>query len=142
MYATLILCDHAQAFDGKLVMVGAGWTITGPDPCPSALGLMIDVPWDASNAPHTFRLRLLDTEGNDAVHGEDGAPFAIEGQFEVSQAGGSPPGADLRFVAGINLPPLQLPPGRRYIWELVVDDREQYTTRVGFNTRPPQFREA
>jgi hypothetical protein len=31
---TMLLADAAQAVDGKLYILGGGWTITGPDPIP------------------------------------------------------------------------------------------------------------
>jgi hypothetical protein len=42
--ATLILADYAQAAEGKLNVIGGGWTVTGPLPAPSAIGLIVDVP--------------------------------------------------------------------------------------------------
>jgi hypothetical protein len=34
---TLVLADYAVVSDGKLTIVGGGWSITGPDPAPSAV---------------------------------------------------------------------------------------------------------
>ena len=42
---TMLLCDAAQVSDGKLFILGGGWSMTGPDPVPSAVALKIDVDW-------------------------------------------------------------------------------------------------
>ncbi len=42
---TMLLCDAAQVSDGKLYILGGGWSMTGPDPVPSAVALKIDVYW-------------------------------------------------------------------------------------------------
>ena len=39
----MLLCDSAQVADGKLYILGGGWSMTGPDPVPSAVALKIDV---------------------------------------------------------------------------------------------------
>ena len=33
----MLLCDAAQVSDGKLFILGGGWSMTGPDPVPSAV---------------------------------------------------------------------------------------------------------
>ena len=38
----MLLCDAAQVADGKLYILGGGWSMTGPDPVPSAVALKID----------------------------------------------------------------------------------------------------
>ena len=63
MKVTILLADAAQAAEGKLYVLGGGWSITGPDPSPMALAIKIEVPWDQANHPHTCRLELLDSEG-------------------------------------------------------------------------------
>ena len=36
MKATLLLADAAQAAEGKLYVLGGGWSVTGPGPAPMA----------------------------------------------------------------------------------------------------------
>ena len=57
MKVTILLADAAEAVNGKLYVLGGGWSITGPDPSPMALAIKIEVPWDQSNQPHVCRLR-------------------------------------------------------------------------------------
>ena len=47
---TMLLCDAAQVADGKLFVLGGGWSLTGPDPMPSAIALKIDVGWHEAEA--------------------------------------------------------------------------------------------
>src|SRR5213078_2286630 len=61
--ATLLLADAAQAVEGKLYVLGGGWSVTGPQPVPMAIALKIDVPWDQANTRHSWRLELLDADG-------------------------------------------------------------------------------
>ena len=35
----MLLCDGAQVADGKLFVLGGGWSLTGPDPMPSAIAM-------------------------------------------------------------------------------------------------------
>ena len=39
----MMLCDAAQVADGKLYVLGGGWSLIGPDPMPSAIAMKIDV---------------------------------------------------------------------------------------------------
>ena len=60
MRATMLLADYAQVAEGKLNVIGGGWTITGPLPSPFALALLIEVPWDRANEKHQLRLELIE----------------------------------------------------------------------------------
>ena len=58
----MLLADFAQVSDGKLTVVGGGWSLTGPDPVPFGIAILIRVPWDQANQRHVMRLELLDDE--------------------------------------------------------------------------------
>ena len=60
---TMLLADFAQVSDGKLTIVGGGWSLTGPDPVPFGIAILIRVPWDQANQRHVMRLELLDADG-------------------------------------------------------------------------------
>ena len=60
---TMLLCDAAQVSDGKLYILGGGWSMTGPDPVPSAVALKIDVDWHEAEKPHHWELFLEDADG-------------------------------------------------------------------------------
>ena len=59
----MLLADFAQVSDGKLTVVGGGWSLTGPDPVPFGIAILIRVPWDQANQRHVMRLELLDADG-------------------------------------------------------------------------------
>ena len=60
---TMLLADFAQVSDGKLTVVGGGWSLTGPEPVPFGIAILIRVPWDQANQRHVMRLELLDADG-------------------------------------------------------------------------------
>ena len=60
---TMLLCDAAQVSDGKLYILGGGWSMTGPDPVPSAVALKIDVDWHEAETSHHWELFLEDADG-------------------------------------------------------------------------------
>ena len=60
----LLLCDAAQAENGKVHMLGAGWSITPSPTAPHAVAVLMKVPWDRANQPMDLKLQLLDPDGN------------------------------------------------------------------------------
>ena len=63
MKLTLILADSAQAVNGKLYILGGGWSITDPANINMSIAIKIEVPWTAANAPHNFHLVLVTEDG-------------------------------------------------------------------------------
>jgi hypothetical protein len=137
--ATLLLADSAQAVEGKLYILGGGWSVTGPQPVPMAIALKVDVPWDQSNTRHRWRLELIDADGQPVLLGEEGkqTPVEIEQEFEIGRPAGVKPGTALDFVVAINIQPLPLEPGRQYAWRLTIDGDSQDDWRLPFSTRSP-----
>jgi hypothetical protein len=138
MKVTILLADAAQAAEGKLYVLGGGWSITGPDPSPMALAIKIEVPWDQANQPHTCRLELLDSDGQavetETPEGEQAIFF--EANFEVGRPAGVKPGTPIDLPLAVNIPPVPLEPGGRYEWRLSIDGEAQPDWRVAFSTRP------
>src|SRR5919112_2225099 len=134
MKVTLLLADAAQSVDNKLYILGGGWSITGPDPVPSAIALKIDVPWDQTNQRHRWELALQDADGVPVFVGDDENPQAIVigNEFELGRPPGIAPGTPLELTMAINLLPLPLPPGR-YVWQLAIDDQSHEDWSVGFS---------
>jgi hypothetical protein len=139
MMATMILADAAQAIENKLYVLGGGWSVTGPDPTPSAIAIALKVPWDEANARHGLRLELLDADGRPIVAGQasEGAkPVVIESHFEVGRPAGLRPGTPIDLAFAINIGPLPLPPGGRYEWRLTIDGQSEAHWHAAFSTRP------
>ena len=139
MMATILLADAAQAIENKLYILGGGWSVTGPDPTPSALAIALKVPWVEANERHEMRVELLDSDGGPVVVGPDpdeARPVVIESQFEVGRPPGLKPGTPIDLAFAVNLGPVPLPPGGRYEWRLSIDGYSEAHWHAAFSTRP------
>ncbi len=137
MKITMLLCDAAQAINGKLYILGGGWNMTGPDPSPSAIALQIDVPWDLANTRHTLRLDLLTDDGRPVMvptpTGQSAAQITAE--FEVGRPAGHRAGTPLGVVLAVSIGPLPLPAGGRYVWRCHINDQTREDWRLAFSMR-------
>lgn len=136
----MLLADFAVVAEGKLTIVGGGWSVTGPAPSPFAIALKIEVPWDQANTQHTMKLELLDADGQAVLvppgAPTEGQPLMVEGQFETGRPAGLKPGTPLDVMLAVNVPPQPIPPGGRYEWRLSIDGRSDDDWRLTFSTRP------
>lgn len=133
----MLLADYAVVSDGKLTIVGGGWSQTGPEPAAFGIALLIQVPWDQANAPHAFQMQLLDADGEPVVleTDEDGEqPVAFGGDFEVGRPPGLKPGTPLDFPVAMNSTPMPLEPGR-YEWRLTIDGKSHQDWTLAFTVR-------
>jgi hypothetical protein len=136
---TMMLADYAIVSEGKLVIVGGGWSITGPVPSPFGIALKIEVPWDQANTKHKLRLELIDADGEPVLIPQEGGleqQLSIDGEFETGRPPGLKPGTPLDFMLGVNLPPQPIPAGGRYEWRLSIDGHTEEEWRLVFTTRP------
>jgi len=136
---TMMLADAAQSIDNKLYILGGGWSVTGPDPSPSAIALLIQVPWNRANVRHTFELVLLDADGHPVLlqpDQDEPQPVHAQGEFEAGRPPGMLPGTPLDTTAAISISPLPLPPAARYVWELRIDGHTEEDWHLPFSTRP------
>jgi hypothetical protein len=104
----MLLCDAAQVSDGKLYILGGGWSMTGPDPVPSAVALKIDVDWHEAETSHHWELFLEDADGQPVLMEttEGTQPVEVRGEFTVSQPQGIPEGSPIDVALAVNLGPL------------------------------------
>lgn len=122
MRVTMLLADAAQEVNGKLYVLGGGWSVTGPDLPPMAIAIKLDVPWSGANQQHTFSLELVDADGRAVNSGDgDGGGVRAEGSFEVGRPAGLTAGSDIDFAFAVQIPPFPVSPGR-YAWRLAIDD--------------------
>lgn len=138
MKLTLILCDHVAAADGKLYVSGGGWNITGPEPSPSGIAVLIEVPWNQTNRKIPLRLRLLHEDGQPVMQPTPVGPqpLQLEASIEVGRPAGVVEGSPLPVPLAINLPPLVLTPGHGFYWEAEVAGEKREDWRLSFRTRP------
>ena len=136
----MMLCDAAQVADGKLYILGGGWSLIGPDPMPSAIALKIDVDWTEIDRTHHWEIYLVDEDGQPVVVETPEGPQAIEvrGDFEVARPVGVPAGSPIDVALALNFGPLPLATGTRYTWRLVVDGVSEEDWILAFSTRPPR----
>jgi len=134
----MMLCDAAQVADGKLYVLGGGWSLIGPDPMPSAIAMKIDVDWTEVDRPHHWELFLTDEDGQPVIAETPDGPQAIEvrGDFEVARPVAVPAGSPVDVALALNFGPLPLSPESRYNWRLAIDGESQDDWVLAFSTRP------
>lgn len=134
----MMLCDSAQVADGKLFILGGGWSMTGPEPVPSGIALKVDVGWADAGEPHHWELFLEDADGQPVViETPDGSqPVEVRGEFTVNRPEGLPEGSPIDVALAVSLGPLPLAPGNRFAWRMTIDGNSEPDWMVAFTTRP------
>lgn len=142
MKVTMLLADSAQAVGGKLYILGGGWSITGPMPVPSAIAIKIEVPWNLASRQHSIVLELLTADGQlvrlPAPPQEGLQPVRVEGQVGTGIPPGLIEGTPVDATLALNIGPMPLPPGARYVWRLSIDGDTREEWQVAFSTRTAQ----
>jgi len=115
----MMLCDSAQASNGKLFMLGGGLSVIGPKPQPLALAIYVTVPWDRANIAHKWQLDLIDEDGRAVKMGEK--PVSVTGTFEAGRPAGLRAGTALGVALAINLTALRLKAGVGYSFMFMVN---------------------
>jgi hypothetical protein len=134
----MLLCDAAQVADGKLYILGGGWSLTGPAPAPSAIAVKIEIDWHEAVTSHHWELWLEDADGQPvSIETADGPQMVeIRGDFEVGRPEGIPEGSPIDLPLAVNLGPIPLNPGGRYQWKLSIDGTQDTAWGLAFTTRP------
>jgi hypothetical protein len=136
---TMFLAEHAQVAEGKLNVIGGGWTVIGQPQVPYYIAMLIEMPWSSAGVKHTVKLELIDDEGRPVtVETPEGneEPVVIAGQFDVAPALGTKRGTPLVLPSAVAVPPYPLTPGARFEWRLEVNGDTHEDWRVGFSTQP------
>ena len=138
MKVTMMLADSAQVAGGKLYILGGGWSITGPLPCPSAIAVIVSVPWNETNRKHRVKVELVDADYRPVLlpTSDGSAPLVISGDFEVGRPPGILPGSTIEVPFAFNIGAIPLQPDKRYVWKLMIDDKGDDNWQVVFSTRP------
>jgi hypothetical protein len=139
MRAVIILGDFAETDigTGKIHILGAGWSMTGPAPSPQAVIAFIQIPADrVGGAPIPVTLRLVDQAGQ-LVEAQGPAGMQrveITGQVETQEPEGWDHSTELQVNFATNLTGLPLQPGQSYTWSIEVDEKELASTQ--FQVKP------
>lgn len=139
MHVTMLLCESAQEINGKLYILGGGWSVTGPGPFQWALAVRVEVPWDEANVRKKVRLFLHDADGHAVMLPGTQTPIELNAELEVGRPAGMPRGIPIDTAFAVQGMPLVLPSGR-YVWRLAIGEREDDLWQVGFYVRPPHDR--
>jgi hypothetical protein len=134
----MVLCDHAQVADGKLFIAGGGWNMTGTPTPPSAIAVLLQIPWGEANRPVRFHLRLITADGQPVAQpGPAGQPIPVEiaGELEVGRPPGVPEGTMLNAPVAVNIQTLLLDSGQRYVWELQINGERDPNWQLPFTIR-------
>lgn len=133
MDTAIMLCDHAEAVNGKLFLNGGGINVFRVSPQPphsisTALGVVIHVPWTATNQAHHLTVDLIDEDGQPvAPWVPDGAPprpaVKVDSQFNVGRPVRVQAGAPQSVPLAINFQ-LALRSLGGYAFVVSIDDTE------------------
>ncbi|MEI7654211.1 MAG: hypothetical protein WCJ82_02910 [Actinomycetota bacterium] len=136
MRVTMMLADAAQVADGKIYLLGGGWSVAGPGFFTSAVAIKVEADWAEATRSYHWELLLEDADGRQVLVGEENQPIEVRGDFTVTPNGDIPVGAPIDIPLAINFGPLPLADGERYVWRFVVDGETYPGATAGFYTRP------
>lgn len=115
----LVLCDWAESINGKLYVMGGGWSVTSANSSLSAgVGIVWRMSWDEADREHDLTIRLYDEDGRAVctASGEEISATAHLGGCTRDDVAGVPSSTAL----ALNFTGLCLGPGR-YRFEVEID---------------------
>jgi hypothetical protein len=132
MKVTLVLADYAKVADGKLDVIGAGWSMMrAAGPFGFFVAALFQIPWDQTNTKHAFRLELLDADGRPVTTPDDSKTIRFAGEFEAGRPPGIKPGTPVDAPLVVPFGPLLLDSGR-YEIRLTIDGETKEDWFVAF----------
>ncbi len=134
----MLLADSAQVADGKLYILGGGWSVTGPDPVPSAVAVKVGVDAHEFNVEHHWELFLEDADGRlvQFETPEGMQSIEVRGDFSATDPVGVPLGTPVDVPIAVNFGPIPLNSGSRFTWRMVIDGENLPGATASFTTRP------
>jgi hypothetical protein len=139
MQGFLVLADSANTdrTTGKVHLLGAGWSLTGPPVPPFAIAGFLRIPWDEAKEDLSFRLQLVDEHRTKIeLPRADGESRSVRFEGKLGLVEAQPDEDVTREVPmnlsfSLNIPPLPLSPGRTYEWVLEISGVEVASVRFG-----------
>ena len=129
-----MIADYARVADGKLDVIGGGWSVMNAQgPFGFFVAALFQIPWDQTNQTHSFRLELLDADGQ-GVPTAEGETIRAEGEFEAGRPPGLRPGTPVDAPLVVPFGPLVLDDGR-YEIRLTIDGETKEDWFVAFTVR-------
>jgi hypothetical protein len=129
---TLLLSDYAKVGEGKLDVLGAGWSMMrAAGPFGFFVAALFQIPWDQTNEKHAFRLELLDADGQPVATGDGTESIRIDGEFEAGRPPGLKAGTPVDAPLVVPFGPLLLDSGR-YEIRLTIDGETKEDWFVAF----------
>lgn len=132
------LADSVVGAEGKLYVQGAGWNIVNASALPFRLsrvgiGMIVRIPYTATNQPHTFEVYLRDGDGGELPLGEappgidspDGKVRRLGGEFNVGRPPTIQAGDEQLVVLAINMDGLTFERADRYEFVIEIDGSEE-----------------
>lgn len=121
----IILCDHAEVVNGKVYLMGGGWsfvTINQEPPVvhPCGIAVSFSIPWNETNQTHPFAVEILDPDGASLVK--------VEADLEVGRPPGTPMGTAQRVPLAFNMA-LNLTKIGPYVARTKVHDQDSSAVR-------------
>ncbi|PJJ73145.1 hypothetical protein CLV46_2730 [Diaminobutyricimonas aerilata] len=129
---TAFLADSAEALNGKLYVLGAGWDTIGATSFPAvhsrvAIGVIVHVGWNDTDIEHEVAVRLETEDGQPVPLGRNGAGDGssvigmIGHRFTATRGPLQRPGDDLAHPITFTINDLRLARAGGYSWVLTVD---------------------
>lgn len=117
----MLLCDAAQEVNGKLYILGGGFSLlfVPNQPVPVTVAIKLSVPWDRSNQQMPLVCRLVDEDGGAVTSDVAEGGIRAEGIVEAGRPAGIKPGTPLDVVLALPFVVALAPGG--YVFELEVD---------------------
>ncbi len=139
MEGFLVLADSGSTdqASGKVNLLGAGWSLTGPVVPPSVVAGFLRISWEDVKEDLTFHLRLVDESRNPVqVPQAEEKPRLVGFKGKIGFGDAQPTdGVGLQIPMNLSfslsIPPLPLTPGNAYEWILEVGDAEVASVRFG-----------
>ena len=89
----IITADAASVSEGKINMLGCGWTHIGAGPANFSLVVRLDIPWTMTNQQVPWSLSLVDQDGHLFTPGGDFEPIKIDAELHLERPAGVPEGS-------------------------------------------------
>lgn len=131
------LADSVASAEGKLYVQGAGWNVINAASLPArhsriGIGVLIHVPYLATNQPHVLELTLEDADGGRLPLGDappapetpDGKVRSIRAEFNVGRPATIHPGDEQLVPIAINVDQLTFDREDQYSFVVRLDGTE------------------